>query len=169
MVVLLLYIWVSSGMSVGVGCGANHVRSFRKRMTDNCYTQVSELLAALVLKRVEHMGGAGQPLPCSLVMPRFPRCESVNTIPVQLTEQLHFVLRTLHQDRADRVKIVVVAAAQRAGPGLRDLETEGKGVGLDSKGRLFLGPFLLQSSDLRLGVLSFTTEKMARVSPPPGA
>lgn len=67
--------------------------------------------------------------------------KGVNTTTVQLTEQLHFVLWTLHQDRADRVQVVVVAAAQRAGPGLRDLEKEGQSVDADSKGRLFPSHF----------------------------
>lgn len=114
------------------------------------------------------MGQAGGS-PTSWWSKPFSDGESVRTVTLRLTEQLHFVLWTLHQDRADRVQVVVVAAAQRAGPGLRDLEKGGQSVGVDSKGRLSLRTPHLQSSGLRLCVLSLTGRRNDLCSPTPGA
>lgn len=40
------------------------------------------------------------------------------------TLQLNFVLLAVNQNGADRVEVVIVTAAQRAGPGLSYLERE---------------------------------------------
>ncbi len=44
------------------------------------------------------------------------------------TLQMNFVLVAVNQNGADRVEVVIVTAAQRAGPGLCYLERETKAI-----------------------------------------
>ncbi len=44
------------------------------------------------------------------------------------TLQMNFVLMAVNQNGADRVEVVIVTAAQRAGPGLCYLERETKAI-----------------------------------------